>query len=116
MSLEDLYHQWARLRAGQTVVIANVRHHPLTSEAQTVQTSREVDTRAILVVPLFKAGQLRTIVYLNQTAERHFYPGLIVKYDRHANGNLIMGGVVIEKPAGESTSAPQPAPSASVKK
>jgi len=52
----------------------------------------------------------------NQTAERHFYPGLTVEYDRHANGNLIFGGVVIEKPAGESTTAPPPAPSASVKK
>ncbi len=45
----------------------------------------------------------------NQTAERHFYPGMIVEYDRHSNGNLIMGGVVIEKPSGV---APNPAPSA----
>jgi len=42
----------------------------------------------------------------NQTAERHFYPGLVVEYDRHTNGNLIMGGVVIEKKASEA-----PAPS-----
>ena len=62
----------ARLRAGQTIVIANVRHHPLTSEEATVKTSHEVDTRAILVVPLFKAGQLRTIVYLNQRPEREW--------------------------------------------
>ena len=60
----------ARLRGGHTIVIANVRKHPLTSEESTVRTSHEVDTRAILVVPLFKAGQLRTIVYLNQRLER----------------------------------------------
>ncbi|MGQ3051365.1 MAG: ATP-binding protein [Roseateles sp.] len=60
----------ARLRAGHTVVIGNVRQHPLTSEPTTVETSHEVDTRAILVVPLFKAGRLRTIVYLNQRMER----------------------------------------------
>ena len=49
----------------------------------------------------------------NQTAERHFYPGLIVEYDRHSNGNLIMAGVVIEKPSGDA-GAPvaKPAPSA----
>ncbi|MGV3494629.1 MAG: ATP-binding protein [Ramlibacter sp.] len=64
----------ARLRAGQTIVIANVREHPLTSEQATVKTSREVDTRAILVVPLFKAGRLRTIVYLNQRAAREWTP------------------------------------------
>ena len=61
-----------RLRAGRTIAIANVRHHPLTSELQTIKTSHEVDTRAILVVPLFKAGRLRTIVYLNQRAEREW--------------------------------------------
>ncbi|NML15746.1 ATP-binding protein [Azohydromonas caseinilytica] len=59
-----------RLRAGQTIVIANVREHPLTSDLAALRTSHEVDTRAILVVPLFKAGRLRTIVYLNQRAAR----------------------------------------------
>ncbi len=63
-----------RLRAGEPVVIANVRHHPLTSDAATIRTSHEVDTRAILVVPLFKAGRLRTIVYLNQRPERQWTP------------------------------------------
>jgi PAS domain S-box-containing protein len=62
----------ARLRAGQTIAIANVREHPLTSEEATLRTSHEVETRAILVVPLFKAGQLRTIVYLNQGPEREW--------------------------------------------
>lgn len=61
-----------RLRAGQTIAIPNVRHHPLTSELQTIKTSHEVDTRAILVVPLFKAGRLRTIVYLNQRPAREW--------------------------------------------
>ncbi|MEJ7930720.1 ATP-binding protein [Ramlibacter sp. AN1015] len=59
-----------RLRGGHTVVIGNVREHVLTSDAAALRTSHEVDTRAILVVPLFTAGQLRTIVYLNQRAER----------------------------------------------
>jgi PAS domain S-box-containing protein len=63
-----------RLRAGEPVVIANVRHHALTSDAATIRTSHEVDTRAILVVPLFTAGRLRTIVYLNQRAERPWTP------------------------------------------
>lgn len=48
----------------------------------------------------------------NQTAERHYYPGLIVEYDRHANGNLIMGGVIIEKP-GAAAAAPSGAPASS---
>lgn len=61
-----------RLRRGITVAIANVRNDPLTSELQTVRTSHEVDTRAILVVPLFTAGKLRTIVYLNQRDERRW--------------------------------------------
>ena len=61
-----------QLRAGEAVVIANVRRHPLTSDATTLKTSHEVDTRAILVVPLFKAGQLRTIVYLNQRPARQW--------------------------------------------
>lgn len=61
-----------RLRAGRTVAIGNVRTHPLTSDETTVRTSHEVETRAILVVPLFKAGALRTIVYLNQKPEREW--------------------------------------------
>lgn len=60
----------ARLRAGSIVAIGDVRHDPLTSELQTIRTSHEVDTRAILVVPLFDSGRLRTIVYLNGRSER----------------------------------------------
>ena len=61
-----------QLRAGRTVVIADVRDHPLTSDAAAIRTSHEVDTRAILVVPLSKAGRLRTIVYLNQGPRREW--------------------------------------------
>ncbi|TWO70087.1 PAS domain S-box protein [Caenimonas sedimenti] len=64
----------ARLRAGDTIAIENVREDALTNEATTVRTSHEVDTRAILVVPLFKAGRLRTIVYLNQREARRWSP------------------------------------------
>lgn len=63
-----------RLRAGETIIIGNVREHPLTADQAALKTSHEVDTRAILVVPLFKAGQLRTIVYLNQTLAREWTP------------------------------------------
>jgi PAS domain S-box-containing protein len=63
-----------RLRGGCTVAIANVRSHVLTSDEAAQRTSQEVDTRAILVVPLFKAGRLRTIVYLNQREARHWTP------------------------------------------
>lgn len=66
-----------RLRNGETIVIANVRTHPYTADEAAQRTSQEVDTRAILVVPLFKAGRLRTIVYLNQGPERQWQPGEI---------------------------------------
>jgi hypothetical protein len=41
----------------------------------------------------------------DNTAERHVYPGLTVEYDRHSNGNLIMGGVVIEKKSSTAAAA-----------
>jgi PAS domain S-box-containing protein len=59
-----------RLRGGFTVVMDDVRSNPLTADAPSQETSAEVDTRAVLVTPLFKAGRLRTIVYLNQRAPR----------------------------------------------
>ncbi len=31
------------------------------------------------------------------TVERHYYPGLVVEYDRHTNGNVIMGGIKVVK-------------------
>lgn len=61
-----------RLRAGHTIAIPDVRDHPLTSDEGTIKTSHEVETRAILVVPLFRAGRLRTIVYLNQQPARQW--------------------------------------------
>ena len=61
-----------KLRAGETVAMADVREHPLTSDQAAQQTSHEVDTRAVLVVPLVKAGRLRTIVYLNQREAREW--------------------------------------------
>lgn len=61
-----------RLRAGQAVVMPDVRSDPLTADAAPQKTSREVDTRAVLVAPLFKAGRLRTIVYLNQQEPRQW--------------------------------------------
>jgi hypothetical protein len=35
----------------------------------------------------------------NATVERHFYPGLVIEYDRHTNGNLIMAGIKVVKAA-----------------
>jgi hypothetical protein len=35
----------------------------------------------------------------NNTVERHFYPGLVIEYDKHTNGNLIMGGIKVVKAA-----------------
>lgn len=61
-----------RLRAGETIAIANVRQHQYTSDQAAIKTSHEVETRAILVVPLVKAGRLRTIVYLNQRPPREW--------------------------------------------
>jgi hypothetical protein len=31
------------------------------------------------------------------TVERHYYPGLIIEYDRHTNGKAIMGGIQVVK-------------------
>jgi hypothetical protein len=51
----------------------------------------------------------------NNTAERHHYPGLVAEYDRHTNGNLILGGVVIEKKSSEAL-APSASASAASRK
>ncbi|WP_165842761.1 PAS domain S-box protein [Phenylobacterium deserti] len=59
-----------RLRAGQTVAMSDVRSDPLTADSASQKTSNEVDTRAVLVTPLVKAGRLRTILYLNQRTPR----------------------------------------------
>lgn len=58
----------AALNAGKTVVIEDLLTASLSDEARTQATARDVDTRAILVVPFVRQGRLRTIVYLN---DRH---------------------------------------------
>jgi PAS domain S-box-containing protein len=63
-----------RLRVGRTVAMPDVRSDPLTADSASQKTSKEVDTRAVLVTPLVKAGRLRTIVYLNQRTPRAWTP------------------------------------------
>jgi PAS domain S-box-containing protein len=63
----------AELSAGRTVVIDDLLEADLSDEALTRDTAREVDTRAILVVPFRRGGQLHTIVYLNDRAPRHWH-------------------------------------------
>ena len=58
----------AALRAGKTVAVEDLLAAPIADEALTQATARQVDTRAILVVPFLRQGRLRTIVYLN---DRH---------------------------------------------
>ena len=36
----------------------------------------------------------------NHTLERHFYDGMTLEYDRYDNGQIVLGGVIIEKSAG----------------
>lgn len=60
----------AALNAGKTVVVEDLLAAALSDEARTKSTAREVDTRAILVVPFVRDGQLRTIVYLNDRRPR----------------------------------------------
>jgi NO-binding membrane sensor protein with MHYT domain len=50
------------LNAGRTVVVDDLLNAALSDEARTRATAREVDTRAILVVPFVRDGRLRTIV------------------------------------------------------
>lgn len=63
----------AALSAGQTVVIDDLFEAELSSEARTRDTARDVDTRAILVVPFVRDGRLRTIVYLNDRSPRSWH-------------------------------------------
>ncbi len=62
----------AQLHAGATVAIADLLDSDLVTDAATRATARAVDTRAILVVPFLRAGQLRTIVYLNDREPRQW--------------------------------------------
>ena len=60
------------LNAGRTVIVHDLLEAELSDEARTRATAREVDTRAILVVPFVRDGRLRTIVYLNDDKPRHW--------------------------------------------
>ncbi|MBP2159092.1 MULTISPECIES: PAS domain S-box protein [Asticcacaulis] len=63
-----------RLSAGKTVVIGDLFDDPLSAEETTIETAKEVDTRAILVVPFLQANRLRSIVYLNARLPRRWKP------------------------------------------
>ncbi|UGB38187.1 MHYT domain-containing protein [Frateuria soli] len=64
----------AMLQAGRTVAIDDLLRAALSDEARTHQTARDVDTRAILVVPFVRDRQLRGIVYMNQRTPRSWHP------------------------------------------
>lgn len=61
------------LNAGHTVVIDDLLDAELSDEAQTHDTARWTDTRAILVVPFLRDGRLHTIVYLNDRHPRRWH-------------------------------------------
>lgn len=42
----------------------------------------------------------------NHTLERHYYDGMTVEYDRYDNGQIVLGGVIIEKSTGAAATAP----------
>ncbi len=60
------------LNRGETIVVGDLTRDTLSDEALTQSTAREVDTRAILVVPFVRGGRLRTIVYLNARKPRQW--------------------------------------------
>lgn len=62
----------AKLTAGETIVVVDLLREQISDEARTRETAREVDTRAILVVPFVRDGRLRTIVYLNDREPRQW--------------------------------------------
>lgn len=62
----------ASLRQGHTVMVEDLFAAAISDEPETRKTARDVDTRAILVVPLVRAGKLRSIVYLNSRAPRRW--------------------------------------------
>lgn len=62
----------AELKAGRTVAIDDLLEAALSSEVRTRETAKDVDTRAILVVPFVREGRLRTIVYLNDRSPRRW--------------------------------------------
>ena len=64
----------AALSAGETIAIDDLFAAAMSDEPQTHETAREVDTRAILVVPFTRDGRLRSIVYLNDRQRRDWRP------------------------------------------
>jgi PAS domain S-box-containing protein len=60
----------AKLNRGETVVVEDLFNDPLSDEAETHQTARDVDTRSILVAPFLWGGRLRSILYLNDRSPR----------------------------------------------
>jgi NO-binding membrane sensor protein with MHYT domain/signal transduction histidine kinase len=62
----------AALKAGETVVVEDLLTAGISDESRTHETAREVDTRAILVVPFVRDGRLQTIVYLNDSSPRRW--------------------------------------------
>ena len=62
----------AALNRGETIAIGDLARAPISDEELTQTTSREVDTKAILVVPFVRGGRLRTIVYLNARESREW--------------------------------------------
>ena len=64
----------ARLNEGKTVVVGDLFNDPLSDEQRTLETAKDVDTRAILVVPFLREKRLQTIVYLNARNPRIWAP------------------------------------------
>ena len=62
----------AALTAGKTIVVEDILSEAISDEERTHATARQVDTRAILVVPFVRNGRLRTIVYLNDREPRRW--------------------------------------------
>ncbi|MBN2971788.1 response regulator [Roseomonas aeriglobus] len=62
----------AALNVGRTIAIDDLFDNALSKESLTRETAREVETRAILVVPFVRHGRLRTIVYLNDRRPRRW--------------------------------------------
>lgn len=87
----------AALYAGETVVVRDLLADEVSYEARTRATAREVDTRAILVVPFVRDGRLRNIVYLNDRAPRSWHPADIAFMEEIAERTRL----VIERAAVE---------------
>jgi PAS domain S-box-containing protein len=64
----------SELSAGRTVVIDDLLETASSDEVGTSPNVREIDARAILVVPFVRGGELRGIVYLNDQQTRKWQP------------------------------------------